>query len=282
MKKAPALFLKYGDYEAEKGMAHISLANSSSKTVIERLRTRTPLLVQRALYPDTGLPQMAHVYLMSSSGGILQGDRFDIRVDAGENTMSRIMTQAATKIYRMDKGFALQRISISAQEGSYVEFVPHQLIPFKSSRFYQQVNMQVAKNSTIVYSETVSAGRTASGEKFAFDVCFLSMAATDPHGAALFSDVCNMEPDGRKQFGLLFGNKTIWSTTYVLAQQPEVIEREVAAAIGARHVLAGCSQLPRDSGLVVRILDDSIDRVASLTNTIVRIARRHATERGSC
>ena len=274
--QAPSLFYRYGNFEGERGMAHITLANTDSKTVISHLHTKAPLLVQRALYPDGSMPGMAHIYLMSSAGGILQGDRMDVKIDAGANTVSRITTQAATKIYRMDRGFASQQVDISARVGSYIEFVPYQLIPFKSSRFYQDVNIHVADSSTVVYSETVCAGRTASGEKFDFDVCFLRMTARDQKGMMLFSDVCKMEPEGR-QFEHLFGSRTIWSTIYIItALKQESIDRELNAAIGDRSMLVGCSTLPRDCGLVVRILDDSIDRVTDLVNAAVKIARKYA------
>ncbi len=220
---------------------------------------------------------MAHIYLMSSAGGILQGDRIKIVVDAGKNTSSRITTQAATKIYRMEHGFASQTVSLCAHPGSYVEFLPHQLIPFKSSRFFQEVMLAVSHDSTVVYSESLSAGRTASGENFAFDVCFLRMTARDMDGSILFSDVCCMEPE-KMAYELLFGGKTIWSTIYIITQYGhDTIDREIMEVIGKHDILAGCSKLPHDCGLFVRVLDDSIDSVRELTMAVARIARKHAT-----
>lgn len=276
MMQAPPKFIKYGNFEAERGLARVKLAKSDSRTVLSHLQTKAPLLVQRALYLNPYFPGMAHVYLMSSAGGILQGDRLDIDIYPGENTMSHFTTQAATKIYRMNKGFASQTISITTAPRSYIEFVPHELIPFRSSKYYQNVTMDVSPDSTVVYCETVCAGRTASGESFDFDVCFLRMTARRPGGSTIFSDVCNIEPNG-KRFKVLFGDKTIWSTIYVVTQSNhECIDREISLAIHDRGILAGCSTLPRDSGLFVRILDDSIDNVTDLTNAIVEIARKHA------
>jgi urease accessory protein len=217
---------------------------------------------------------------MSSAGGVLQGDRIKVVVDAGKNTSSRITTQAATKIYRMEHGFASQAVSLFAQPGSYVEFLPHQLIPFKSSRFCQEVTLSVSQDSTVVYSETLSAGRTAAGENFAFDVCFLRMTARDMDGDILFSDVCCMEPE-KMGYELLFGGKTIWSTIYVITQHDQgSIDRGIMEVIGKHNILAGCSKLPRDCGLFVRVLDDSIDRVRELTMAVARIARNHTRASG--
>ena len=275
MMSVPGYFRKYGSAVGERGLARMELANIGNKTAISKLRTKAPLLVQKALYPDTGLPGMAHVYLMSSAGGILHGDRIEIDIAAGSNTASRITTQAATKIYKMDRGYAAQNVAISAHDTSYLEFVPYQLIPFKSSRFCQQVDVQLGQNSTVVYSETVSAGRTASGENFDFDICFLKLTARDGKGRILFADAARMEP-GKEDLERLFGGRTLWSMIYVITPDFEGVSREVNAAIKDHSMLAGCSILPHDCGLVVRMLDDSIDRVRRLTDAVAGIARSRA------
>lgn len=271
----PDYFRKYGSAVGEKGLVRMELARVGSKTIISKLRTKAPLLVQKALYPDTGLPGMAHVYLMSSAGGILHGDRIEIDIIAGSNTASRITTQAATKIYKMDRGYAAQNVAISAHDTSYLEFVPYQLIPFKSSRFCQQVDVQLGQNSTVVYSETVSAGRTASGENFDFDICLLKLTARDGKGRILFADAARLEP-GKEDLERLFGGKTLWSMIYVITTDFEGVSREVNTVLKDHSMLAGCSILPHDCGLVVRMLDDSIDKVRRLTDAVAGIARSRA------
>jgi urease accessory protein len=271
----PGSFRKYGPAASEKGLARIELARIDSKTAISRLRTMAPLLVQKALYPDSDLPGMAHVYLMSSAGGILQGDRMEIDIVVWNGTASRVTTQAATKIYKMDRGYAAQSVTISAHDASYIEFLPYQIIPFKSSRFYQQVDVQLKGNATVVYSETVSAGRTASGENFDFDICFLKMAARDSKGKVLFADAAKLEP-GKDELARLFGGKTIWSMIYVITPDFESINRQVSAAIKDYSMLAGCSILPHECGLLIRMLDDSIDKIRRLTDAVAGIVRSHA------
>lgn len=271
----PESFRKYGSTAGDKGLARIELARVSGKTAITRLRTRAPLLVQKALYPDSGLPGMAHVYLMSSAGGILYGDRMEIDIVAGHDTTSRVTTQAATKIYKMDRGYAAQSVTISARDASYLEFLPYQIIPFKSSRFYQQVDVQLGRNATVVYSETISSGRTASGENFDFDICFLKMAARDSKGTILFADAAKLEP-GKDEVARLFGGKTIWSMIYIITPDFESINRQVSATIKNSSMLAGCSILPHDCGLLIRMLDDSIDKIRHLTEAMASIARSHA------
>jgi urease accessory protein len=275
MMDVPDSFRRYGSAAGEKGLAQIELARVGSKTVIGKLQTRSPFLVQKALYPDSSLPGMAHVYLMSSSGGILQGDRMEIDIVAGSDTSSRITTQAATKIYKMDRRYATQAVTISVRDRSYLEFIPYQIIPFKSSRFFQQVDAKLERHSTLVYSETLSAGRTASGERFDFDICFLKMVARDNKGKVLFADAAKLESN-KDEMEWLFGGKTIWSMLYIVTPDFEGIQKQVDAEIKEHLMLAGCSVLPNNCGLAIRMLDDSIDRIRSLTDSIADIARNHA------
>jgi len=48
----------------------------NGKTIVTKQFSQVPLQLQRALYPENSLPGMAYLYVMSPSGGILQGDRY--------------------------------------------------------------------------------------------------------------------------------------------------------------------------------------------------------------
>lgn len=249
-------------------------AKEDSKTYIKSLLSKAPFLIQKAMYPDSGYPHFAHIYMMSSSGGILQGDEQKIDVVMGKNSTARITTQSATKIYKMEGGYASQYINIHSQEGSYLEFVPHQIIPFKSSRFYQEVNLEVEENAVLIYSEIISAGRIASGEKFDFDLCFLRTSA-HRNGQILFTDVMNLSHKDKVNLESIFGGKDIFSTIYIIGSsiQVEMITDKINLAVQNAFFLASCSTLPRNSGIIVRILADSVSEIVDLTEYITNILR---------
>jgi len=259
----------------QNGTIEIELqVNEDSKTYIKSLLSKAPFLIQKAMYPDTDYPNFAHIYMMSSSGGILQGDEQKIDVVMCTNSAARITTQSATKIYKMDGGYASQYINIHNQEGSYLEFIPHQIIPFKSSRFYQEVNLEVADNAILIYSEIISAGRIASGEKFDFDLCFLRTSARR-NGSLLFTDVMSLNQKDKSNLESVFGGKTIFSTVYIIGNsiQIESIVDKINLATKNDSLLASCSSLPYDSGIIVRILADSVSEIISLTESISGILR---------
>ena len=72
------------------------------------LDRRAPLLVQQALYWDEALPDLPCVFIITTTGSILQGDRFNIEIDLAPDTRAHITTQAATKIHSMDANYATQ------------------------------------------------------------------------------------------------------------------------------------------------------------------------------
>lgn len=278
----PEIFKNYVNKElkmpGQNGAIKIELAaNNDSKTYIKSLLSKAPFLIQKAMYPDTDHPYFAHIYIMSSSGGILQGDEQKIDVTMGRNSAARITTQSATKIYKMDRGYASQYIDIHSKEGSYLEFVPHQIIPFKSSRFYQEVNFEVEENSVLIYSEIISAGRIASGEKFDFDICFLRTSAYR-NNHMLFTDVMNLSHKNKKNLESIFGEKDIFSTVYVIGSsiQIEKIADKINLATENTSLLVSCSSLPNDSGIIVRMLADSVSEIVAMTESITDIFRDSA------
>src|SRR5919107_5270743 len=143
------------------------------KTVVKEQYSKVPLFTQRALYLEESLPSMAYMYIISPSGGILQGDRYRMDITLKNNAFFHLTTQGATRLYRMDKNYATQLVNITVGEGCYFEYIPDQIIPYRNSRFYQNVTLNTHDNSTMVYSEIVVPGRVGSGESFEYDICYM-------------------------------------------------------------------------------------------------------------
>ena len=78
------------------------------RTVLAQLDRRAPLPGQQALYWDEALPDLPCVFIITTTGCILQGDRFNIEIDLAPDTRAHVTTQAATKIHSMDANYAAQ------------------------------------------------------------------------------------------------------------------------------------------------------------------------------
>ena len=252
----------------------------TGKTVIREQYCRVPLFIQRAIYLEETLPEMAYVYIISPSGGILQGDRYSIDITLSNNALAHVTTQGATRIYKMERNYGSQIVNIKVEEGSYLEYIPDQIIPFRNSRFYQEVELTVHDNATMIYSETIVPGRVASGEKFEYDICYIKTFARNQSGKPRFIDIVKLDP---KKVDLtvdaILGNSEVVGTIYIVTREFYVkdllyeINEKIKVFEDEGKISGGTSILPARQGIIVRILGKTAGDVKNLIFEVVKIAR---------
>jgi urease accessory protein len=248
------------------------------KTVLKEQYSKVPLYTQRVLYLEESLPSMAYLFVISPSGGILQGDRYRMDITLSKDALFHLTTQGATRIYRMDKNYATQVVNITVGEGCYFEFIPDQIIPYRDSRFYQKVLLNVHDNATMVYSELLVPGRVASGESFDYDICYLKTNARNQDGELRFIDIAILEPKKRilKNSGVL-ENFDVVGTVYILAPANHI--KELNNLINSMiesypKVYGGATILPNSSGVMVRLLGPFASDVRDVIIEVTRITRK--------
>jgi urease accessory protein len=230
------------------------------KTVVKEQYSKVPLYTQRALYLEESLPSMAYMYIISPSGGILQGDRYRMDITLKNNAYAHITTQGATRIYRMEKNYATQIVNVVVDDSCYFEFIPDQIIPYRDSRFYQKVDLKVHDNATMVYAEMIVPGRVASGESFEYDICYMKALARNQNHMLRFIDVAVLEPKKRvlKTLGIL-ENFDVVGNMYILTETKYVTElsKDINSVLQKfSRISGGATILPHDSGVIIRILGD--------------------------
>jgi urease accessory protein len=282
---------EFSVYQAEPGQLGVGKAGkigalllrlegdpSIKKTVIREQYCKVPLFIQRAMYLEETLPAMAYVYIISPSGGILQGDRYRIDITLSNNAFAHVTTQSATRIYKMERNFATQMVNVVVEEGSYFEYIPDQIIPFRNSRFYQAVELNVHDNATMIYSEMLVPGRVASGESFEYDICYIKTIARNQVGKLRFMDVIKLEPkkEDLRVEGIL-GKFDVVGTVYIITREFYIkdLQQEINAKIaGLEGALSGgASILPAKQGIIVRILGKTAGEVRNMIFEAVRISR---------
>ena len=282
---------EFSVYQAEPGQLGVGKAGkigalllrlegdpSIKKTVIREQYCKVPLFIQRAMYLEETLPAMAYVYIISPSGGILQGDRYRIDITLSNNAFAHVTTQSATRIYKMERNFATQMVNVVVEEGSYFEYIPDQIIPFRNSRFYQAVELNVHDNATMIYSEMLVPGRVASGESFEYDICYIKTIARNQVGKLRFMDVIKLEPkkEDLRVEGIL-GKFDVVGTVYIITREFYIkdLQQEINAKIaGPEGALSGgASILPAKQGIIVRILGKTAGDVRNMIFEALRISR---------
>lgn len=253
--------------------------NDTGKTVLTKQFSQVPLFIQRTLYLEESLPDMAYLYVISPSGGILQGDRYKMDISLKNKAISHMTTQGATRIYSMNSNYSSQIINITVEEDCYFEYIPEQIIPYKNSRYYQKVNLNVHDNSTLIYSEVLTPGRVAMNESFEYDICYLRMHCTNQDNKIRFLENTKIEPKKQtvKDFGILGEYDTV-GTVYILTRKENVIELEniINQAIkNPDKVSIGTSITPDESGIIIRILGNKTEDIFDVIFKILEISRKN-------
>ena len=253
------------------------------RTALVHLDRRAPLLVQQALYWDEALPDLPCVFIITTTGCILQGDRFNIEIDLASDTRAHVTTQAATKIHSMDANYAAQTQSIMLGEHAYLEYLPDPIIPHAHARFMTTTHVSVHSSATLLYSEIMMAGRKyhGEGELFQYDVFSSTVRAQRPDGAELFAEKFVIEPHAHnvRQVGVM-GTFDVFANVVLLTptQHADKVFDLVPAVVNLEEQwAAGASRLPNDAGLVFKVLGQESEPVRAKVREFWAIVRQTVT-----
>lgn len=241
---------------------------------------KSPLQIMRPLYEDEARPDMPYVYLTSTGGGILQGDRLRTDLTFGPNSATHITTQAHSKVYKMHHDYATALMNLTIADGAYVEYLPDPVIPFEHARLYQRTSVVLDESATLVMGETVYAGRLARGERHEYDIYASDLEVRRPDGSIVALDRVRLCPgqDGVGGLGML-ADHDVLSMLYVFvppaAGSVQVLADAIHDALTQLQeddLLFGVSALPADAGICLRLVaDDTVvaTRATALLTSIV-------------
>jgi urease accessory protein len=172
----PAAFEALGplsDGVGMSGILRVRLAPLRALTRVVDQYWRVPLQVLPPSYQDED--DEAYLYLLNPTGGIVQGDRLltEVMVEPGARVL--LSTQSATKVYRMDEGYAEEVNRYVLQGDAVMEYLPDQTIPFAGSRFYRSTTVELDPASTLIFTDLLAAGRVARDERFGFEQLFVEL-----------------------------------------------------------------------------------------------------------
>lgn len=261
------------------GFLRLGFERRGDTTILADLDRRAPYMAQRVLYPDPAMPDLAWLFMITTSGCILQGDRLALDVTLGPGARTHLTTQSATKVHSMDANFALQTQSIALADGAYLEFLPEPLIPHRRSRFLSDTRITVAPTATFLYGEIVQAGRKHHHPDECFGLTLLSLAvgAERPDGRSLFTEKLVIEPARRplRQTGVMdsfdvFGNVVLLAPKDAADRVHARVDADVDAANG---VAFGACHLPNDAGLIFKVLGRETAHVKAKVREFWGVAR---------
>lgn len=234
--------------------------DKEGKSIMRHWDRRAPLIVQQELYFDESMPEMPCVYILSSGGPNVDGDRYRNRFTVRKDAFAFISTGAATKIAEMVHNFSALRQTFILEENAYLEYLPEPTIPCRHSRYLADTDIQIDASATLFYAEIYTGGRKyyGEGELFEYDLLSVCTRAYRPDGTPLFREKLVVEPRRRdvRFIGILHGYD-VFANAIVLtpaSRAAEIYGKTRAFIDRERRLAAGITRLPNDCGVVYKVL----------------------------
>ncbi|MEA3639697.1 MAG: urease accessory protein UreD [Lamprobacter sp.] len=265
------------------GFLRLGFERRGPRTILAELDRCIPAMAQRTLYPEQTLPDLAWLFMITTTGCLLQGDRMALEISLGPQARAHVTTQSATKIHSMDANSAVQTQQIALAEDAYLELMPEPLIPHRRARFISDTRIQLADSATLLYAEILQPGRKHHHPDECFGATLLSLAttATRPDGRLLFTEKLVIEPERQamRQTGVMDGFDVFGNL--ILLTPPAVadrVEARIGAAVDQLGGLAfGACRLPNDAGLIIKVLARETEQVKAKLRECWAIVREEAT-----
>jgi urease accessory protein len=145
------------------GVAEIGFGQQDGVTRLTHLYQRDPL---RVLFPtpDAGDPPLA--VIVTTSGGLVAGDRLDVAVRLAPGAVAHVTASAAEKIYRSVGPTTTIHQSLAIADGSALEFLPPETILFDGARLRRETVVELGAGAGFLGGDIVVFGRRARGERF--------------------------------------------------------------------------------------------------------------------
>jgi urease accessory protein len=110
------------------GAAEIGFRQIKGVTRLDHLYQHDPL---RVLFPTPAAGEAALAVLVTTSGGLVAGDRLEIAVRLAPGALAHVTASAAEKIYRSSGRTTVIEQSLSIGADAALEFLPPETILFE-------------------------------------------------------------------------------------------------------------------------------------------------------
>ncbi|MCH5233414.1 MAG: urease accessory protein UreD [Muribaculaceae bacterium] len=253
--------------------------DKKGKSIMRDLERRAPLIVQQELYFDEEMPEMPCVYILSSGGPNIDGDRYQQDITVKKDAFAFVSTGAATKLAEMRRNYSGLIQNLVLEDNAYLEFMPEPVIPCKNTRFISDTRLSVAETATVFYSEIFMGGRKyyKDGELFQYDVLSVCSHGERPDGRELFREKFVIDPqvENPRNLGVM-GTFDVFANVIVMTppdKAREIYDRTEVFFDKTNKIAAGITRLPNDAGLLYKVLGMEPGPVKKLVRAFCSIVR---------
>lgn len=246
------------------GALKLVVAHTESGSAAEDIAEGGPLRVR---FPRIREERLEAI-LINTAGGIVGGDKLEFRIEVREDASLGITSQAAEKIYRSNGLTSRIAVSLNAEAGAELFWLPQETILFDRARIEREIDADVSSGASLVICEAIVFGRDAMGEKVARGL-LRDRWRIRRDGKLIFADALTLDGDLKSTLNRKAAmNGKIGMATMVFVSRNAVSKLDaVREALTGEGVEAGASAF--DGMLIARILaEDSIALRASVLSAL--------------
>ncbi len=146
-----------------RGVAEIGFAVRGGATRLTQLYQHDPM---RVLFPAPEAGDASLAVLVTTSGGLVAGDRIRVAVRLDPGAVAHVTASAAEKIYRSTGATTRIAQDLSVDEGARLEYLPPETILFDGARLRRHTAIALAPGAGFLGGGIIVFGRRARGERF--------------------------------------------------------------------------------------------------------------------
>jgi urease accessory protein len=252
------------------------VSSSPSTLAIEQVAGKSAVVGAHAHTPLKWLSPKNHghaawVFQSTYGGGFVGDDALKLDIEVRPGASLFLSSQAASKVYRATQS----RFTLEARVGPGATLVcwPDPVVCFAGARLVQRQSFQLEATASLVCVDACTAGRVASGERWAFDHLALKLEVAIDQ-APCFTDALVLSPlhgELRARLSPFDAFSTVVLAGPKLAAACEAIEAQINAGPLQRadgRALVVCSRWPW--GLVIRLAAGSMEALAQSTRALLQ------------
>jgi urease accessory protein len=227
---------------------------AGGRTILRRQHVGYPFHITRAFQLDRTRPDLATLYLQSTSGGLYAADRLALEVTVGAGAALNLTTQASTVVHDGRGEGSLMRHSLTVQDRAFCAVISDPYILFPGANLNISTIATVAADAVLIMAEGFALHdphrRGGMFARFAAETCIMR-----PDGEQVVVDrgsICGDDLSGNCN---ALGDMSAACSVLVIAPPDRLADiGEIEAAADQCGCLAGATAAPNGAGLAMRLL----------------------------
>jgi urease accessory protein len=227
---------------------------AGGRTVLRRQHVGYPFHITRPFQLDRSKPELATLYLQSTSGGLYAADRLALDLVVGAGAALHLTTQASTVVHDGREQGSTMRQSLTAGDGAFCAFISDPYVLFPGANLHIETSATVAPGAILILADGFAAHdphrRGGAFARFSTDTRIMG-----GDGRLVMADRGSIGGDDLSaRCGALSGMTAAGSVLMIAPPErlPDIAEIEAVA--DDRGCLAGVSAAPNSAGLAMRLL----------------------------